>query len=446
MRRLSILLILVILNISVGFASQTKIKTLRISSSSDNTRLVFDVSAIPIHKVFQLSNPNRLVIDFSNAYLEKNLNQPQKNHPLLTGLRTAHRNKNDLRVVIDLQSSVVAKSFVLSANKKYGPRIVVDLPLKNQAVIAKRTFYKKSSYTKTKPVKTTKRFAKPFVVAVDAGHGGKDSGARGKHGTLEKKVVYQIARKLAALINKQPGMKAIMVRKGDYYVSLRERMKIARKADADLFVSIHADAFKKANVSGASVFTLSRRGATSEAARWLAKHENAADLIGGISLDDKDDVLASVLLDLSQSASQDISQLVAKEVLKNFGRIGNLHSHKVQKAGFMVLKSPDIPSILVETAFISNPKEERRLKSSKYQLKMAQAIKKGIMSYAAKHSLALNTLSIADASAHKISKGETLLGIALKYRLTLDQLKQANTISKNNNIRVGQVLSIPVGM
>ena len=444
MRKLSIIVILVILNISASFAVQTKIKTLRISSTSDNTRLVFDVSRIPDHKVFKLTNPNRLVIDFFNAYIEKNLSQPKKNHPLLAGLRTAHRNKNDLRVVIDLQDSVTPKSFVLQANQKYGPRIVIDLPIKSKKVAAKKVSYKK--YKTVKTVKTVNRFAKPFIVAVDAGHGGKDSGAKGKHGTLEKKVVFQIASKLAALINKQPGMKAIMVRKGDYYVSLRERMKIARKANASLFVSIHADAFRKSNVTGASVFTLSRRGATSEAARWLADHENAADLVGGVSLDDKDDILASVLLDLSQTASQDISQLVAKEVLKNFGRIGDLHSHKVQKAGFMVLKSPDIPSILVETAFISNPKEERRLKSSKYQLKMAQAIKKGIMSYARNHSVALNASAVADVSAHKISRGETLLGIALKYGLTLNQIKQANKISKGNNIRVGQVLSIPVGI
>jgi len=436
MRKLSILFILVVLSISASFAAQTKIKSLRISSTSDNTRLVFDLSAIPKHQVFQLKNPDRLVIDFKNAYLEKGLRQPEKSHPLLTGLRTAHRNKKDLRVVIDLQGSVVPKSFVLQANKKYGPRLVVDLPLKTKQYARKVTSYKKNkqivsktrSYKKNKPIKLTKRPTKPFIVAVDAGHGGKDSGARGKRGTLEKKVVFQIASKLAALINKQPGMKAIMVRKGDYYVSLRERMNIARKADADLFVSIHADAFRKSNVSGASVFTLSRRGATSEAARWLAKQENAVDLIGGVSLDDKDDILASVLLDLSQTASQDISQLVAKEVLKNFGHIGDLHSHKVQKAGFMVLKSPDIPSILVETAFISNPKEERRLKSSKYQYKMAQAIKKGIMSYANKHAVALNA------------------GIALQYGVTLDQLKQANTISKGNNIRIGQVLSIPVGI
>ena len=441
MRKLSVLFILVILNISVGFAAQTKIKSLRISSIGDNTRLVFDVSAIPSHKVFQLTGPDRLVIDFTDSYLEKNLSQPDKIHPLLTGLRTAHRNKKDLRVVIDLQSGVAPKSFVLQANKKYGPRIVIDLPAKRKPVITKKPSYKPS-----KTVITASRFTKPFIVAVDAGHGGKDSGARAKKGTLEKKVVFQIAQKLAASINKQPGMKAIMVRKGDYYVSLRERMKIARKANADLFVSIHADAFNNSNVTGASVFTLSRHGATSEAARWLANNENAADLVGGVSLDDKDDILASVLLDLSQTASQDISQLVAKEVLKNFGNIGDLHSHKVQKAGFMVLKSPDIPSILVETAFISNPKEERRLKSSKYQLKMAQAIQNGIMAYAEKHSLALNTSPTTDMSVHKISKGETLLGIALQYRVTLDQLKQANTISKGNNIRVGQVLSIPVGI
>ena len=442
MRQLSILVILVILNISAGFAAPAKIKTLRISSTNENTRLVFDVSAIPEHNVFQLKNPDRLVIDFSNAYLEKSLSQPATSHPLLMGLRTAHRNKNDLRVVIDLQKSIAPKSFILQANKKYGPRIVIDLPIQHNKYVRKTTRFKKN-----KPLKITNRPAKPFIVAVDAGHGGKDSGARGKHGTLEKKVVFQIATKLASLINKQPGMKAIMVRKGDYYVSLRERMKIARRADADLFVSIHADAFKNSKVTGASVFTLSRRGATSEAARWLAKHENAADLIGGVSLDDKDDILASVLLDLSQTASQDISQLVAKEVLKNFGHIGDLHSHKVQKAGFMVLKSPDIPSILVETAFISNPKEERRLKSRKYQLKMAQAIKKGIMAYAEKHSLALNgSAVVTDASGHKISKGETLLGIALQYGVTLDQLKQANTISKANNIRVGQLLSIPIGI
>ena len=440
MRKLCILFLLAILSISVVLAAQTKVKSLRIRSTAENTRLVFDVSAIPEHKVFQLKNPDRLVIDFKNASLEKKLIQPSKKHSLLTRLRTANRNKKDLRVVIDLQGKVAPKSFVLKANKQYGPRLVIDLPVKNNKLIAR-----KQSSKKTKAVKTVTANVKPFIVAIDAGHGGKDPGARGKHGTLEKKVVFEIAKKLANLINNQAGMKAILVRKGDYFVSLRERMNIARKANADLFVSIHADAFKNSKVTGASVFTLSRRGATSEAARWLAKQENAVDLIGGVSLNDKDDILASILLDLSQTASQDISQLVAKDILKNFGRIGELHSHKVQKAGFMVLKSPDIPSILVETAFISNPKEERRLKSGKYQLKMAKAIHKGIVSYAKKHTVALKTLTDGKTASHKISKGETLSGIALQYGVTLDQLKRANMIAKSNKIRVGQVLSIPIG-
>ena len=438
MRKLCVLFLLVILNTSAVLAAQTKIKNVRIRSTADNTRLVFDVSAIPEHKLFQLNNPDRLVIDFKNAYLEKKLLQAPKKHPLIKRLRTANRNKKDLRIVIDLKDNISPNSFILQANKKYGHRLVIDLPNKNKKFIAKQ------KSIKTLTAKSSTHRTKPFIVAVDAGHGGKDSGARGRQGTLEKQVVFEIAKKLAALINKQAGMKAILVRKGDYYITLRKRMDIARKAKADLFISIHADAFKNSKVTGASVFTLSRRGATSEAARWLAKQENAVDLMGGVSLNDKDDILASILLDLSQSASQDISQLVAKDVLKNFGRIGELHSKTVQKAGFMVLKSPDIPSILVETAFISNPKEEKRLKSSKYQLEMAKAIHRGVVSYARKHTIALNTI-VSDKSEHKISSGETMLGIALQYGITLDQLKQANTAVKANNIRAGQVLSIPVG-
>ncbi len=212
-----------------------------------------------------------------------------------------------------------------------------------------------------------------IVIAIDAGHGGNDPGAHGHQGTEEKNVTFAIAKKLAALVNKEPGMKAVMVRKGDYYVGLRDRMQIARSAKADLFISIHADAYQNADVKGASVYTLSTRGASSEAARWLADSENASDLVG-VSLNDKEDVLASVLLDLSQTATQEASVNVASQVLKSFNNIGALHKDSVQKAGFIVLKSPDIPSILVETAFISNPSEEQNLLSSRYQTKMANAI------------------------------------------------------------------------
>jgi N-acetylmuramoyl-L-alanine amidase len=222
---------------------------------------------------------------------------------------------------------------------------------------------------------------KGIVIAIGAGHGGNDPGAHGTHGTEEKRVTFAIAKKLAALINSQPGMKAVMVRKGDYYVDLRKRMKIARAAKADLFISIHADAFQNSTVKGASVFTLSSKGATSEAARWLANSENASDLVGGVSLNDKEDVLASVLLDLSQTATQEASVNLAGKVLRNFESIGELHHGSVQKAGFLVLKSPDVPSILVETAFISNPSDELKLVNTAHQTKIALAIFNGVRSY-----------------------------------------------------------------
>ncbi|MGZ8223053.1 MAG: N-acetylmuramoyl-L-alanine amidase [Methylobacter sp.] len=237
-----------------------------------------------------------------------------------------------------------------------------------------------SKKTPVEPTKVAKR-DKTIVVAVDAGHGGDDPGAHGQNGTEEKKVTLAIAKKLADFINQQPGMKAVMVRKGDYYVDLRKRMQIARAAKADLFISIHADAFHDSTVKGASVFTLSNKGATSEAARWLADSENASDLVGGVSLNDKEDVLASVLLDLSQTATQDASVNVARKVLKNFERLGELHYASVQKAGFLVLKSPDVPSILVETAFISNPSEELKLVNTAHQSKIAGAIFNGVLSY-----------------------------------------------------------------
>ncbi|MCD2448945.1 N-acetylmuramoyl-L-alanine amidase [Methylicorpusculum oleiharenae] len=220
-----------------------------------------------------------------------------------------------------------------------------------------------------------------IVIAIDAGHGGEDPGAHGPKGTHEKEVTLAIAKKLAGMINAKSGMKAVLVRKGDYYISLRERMNIARDANADLFVSIHADAFQQADVQGASVFTLSTAGASNEASRWLADQENAADLIGGVSLVDKDDVLAKVLLDLSQTATQEASVNAASTVLKSLKKAGQVHQNAVQKAEFLVLKSPDVPSILVEMAFISNPTEEERLKNSAHQDTLARAVFNGIDSY-----------------------------------------------------------------
>ncbi len=434
-------------------AKQVKVDSLRFWTAPDSTRLVFGVSSNPAHNVFLLDNPSRLVIDFKNTFKNRSIIQPPASHPVISRIRSAPRNKSNLRVVIDLKRPVNPKSFVLKPNKTYGYRVVVDLKHSGsgQTTRIAKTTSKTKATTNTKiakvtaptPIKTVANGnpAKELVIAIDAGHGGEDSGALGSRGTQEKKVVLAIAKKLERMIHNYPGMKPVMVRKGDYYVGLRQRMKIARKARADLFISIHADAFKKRSVNGASVYTLSNKGASSEAARWLAKHENAADLVGGVSLDDKSDMLKTVLLDLSQTATQDASFDVAGKILKNFGKIGRLHSHSVQNAGFMVLKSPDIPSILVETAFISNPGEERKLRSSRDQQKMAKAIFRGILEYFQYSAPAEIRMA---STKHKISRGETLSEIAVQYGVSMKRLRSVNSLA-GNKIQVGQVLSIPQG-
>ncbi len=318
--------------------------------------------------------------------------------------------------------------------------------------------------TATAPVKTARAtgHGRTLIVAIDAGHGGKDVGARGPSGTHEKVVVLAIARKLAALVEKEPGMRPVMVRDSDHFIRLRERMQKARKQHADLFVSIHADAFNDHRARGSSVFVVSERGETSEMARILADQENAADLAGGVSLNDKDELLKSVLLDLSQSASIEASMNVADNVLGELKQIGNVHKSRVQQAGFMVLKSPDVPSILVETAFISNPTEERLLRDSRHQQRLAAAIMKGIRTYfrdnpppgtvmanrdsdkGSESSVTSRETNTATASAkqHVIKRGETLSGLAERYAVSLERLRVANNLS-GDRLLVGSVLRIP---
>jgi len=373
-----------------------------------------------------MNNPSRLVIDMRNTNVKLALSQPAPSHPLFSQVRVATKNKTDIRIVVDLKRDISSKNMSLRTNSMNGHRLVIELLDKAQNTSAKvaekseikatagpakmadskpieekpvkesqKAATRKTATSPVEPTKVAKR-DKDIVVAVDAGHGGDDPGAHGQNGTEEKKITLAIARKLAELINQQPGMKAVLVRKGDYYVDLRKRMQIARAAKADLFISIHADAFQNSTVKGASVFTLSNKGATSEAARWLANSENASDLVGGVSLNDKEDVLASVLLDLSQTATQDASVNVARKVLKNFEHIGELHYASVQKAGFLVLKSPDVPSILVETAFISNPSEELKLVNTAHQSKIAGAIFNGVRSYFSKDIAAESKVAALD--------------------------------------------------
>jgi len=368
-----------------SYAQQISVNSLLYTTDSKQNRMMFNVTASPEHRVFVMDNPTRLVIDIKNAQLKRALSQPSSAHPLFARVRSGIKNGTDLRVVVDLKAPISSKNISFKSKISDKNQLIIDLLNKNPIVTTKTQANKVSKSVKnpsfeTKTVASKSKSAKSIVIAIDAGHGGNDPGARGPHGTEEKIITFSIAKKLEALINRQPGMKAVMVRNGDYYVGLRKRMQIAREAKADLFVSIHADAFQSADVKGASVYTLSTRGASSEAARWLADSENASDLVG-VSLSDKEDVLASVLLDLSQTATQEASVNVANHVLKSFNKIADLHKDSVQKAGFLVLKSPDIPSILVETAFISNPSEEQNLLSARYQKKMATAIFKGVHNY-----------------------------------------------------------------
>ena len=279
-----------------------------------------------------------------------------------------------------------------------------------------------------------------MVVAIDAGHGGDDVGAIGPSGVYEKDIVLALSQELAQRINQQPGMRAVLTRKSDYYLRLRTRMDKAREERADLFISIHADAFRDPKVRGSSVYVLSQRGASSEAAAWLADNENASDFVGGITLEDKDDVLKSVLLDLSQTASIEASILAANHVLESLKDLAKLHRKRVQHAGFVVLKSPDIPSILIETAFISNPTEEKRLRSQAYRTQLAASIFEGVLGYFQDN--APPDTRIAVNRRHRVVPGDTLLALAQRYAVSMESIKLANNMH-TEMLHAGAVLTIP---
>jgi N-acetylmuramoyl-L-alanine amidase len=416
-------------------ALATQVAGVRLWTAPDHTRLVFDTTAPAEHKVFSLSKPDRLVIDFAAASLGDGFANAGIEDRHLAGMRHALRDDGTLRVVLDLKQAVRPKTFSLKPNASYGHRLVVDL-------------YPVEATRAPRVAKSTRDIgqARDVVVAVDAGHGGEDPGASGsQYRTKEKHVTFEIAQRLKRLIDAQPGMRAVLTRTGDYYIGLRKRMALARQHRADLFVSIHADAFRDKRVRGSSVYVLSQRGASSEAARWLAEKENSSDLVGGVSLDDKDDVLASVLLDLSQSATQHASLSAAAKVYGELGRVGKIHGRRVQQAGFMVLKSPDIPSMLVETGFISNPNEEKSLRDPHHQERMAKAIMSGVKRYFEEAPPPGTLLAQQQRRSlkHVIERGDTLSQIADRYRVSLASLRRQNQISSDNHIRIGQVLVIP---
>jgi N-acetylmuramoyl-L-alanine amidase len=363
-------------------AHAVDVRAVRLWAGPDNTRVVVDLSGAAQHNLLLLHNPERVVLDVSGAHLAKSARSAPRGAGAVKTVRMSRNPSGNFRLVLDLARPIQAKSFLSTPNSHYGYRLVVDLAGARAGAGASARIGAGAIHA-DKPItaKHAPSDARDLIIAVDAGHGGEDPGAIGKNGTREKDVVLAIARELALKINAEPGMKAILTRGGDYFVPLRDRMRRARAQQADLFVSIHADSIRDRSIDGSSVYILSQRGATDEASRWLAERENASDLIGGVSLDDKDDVLASVLLDLSQSASLNASQVAAERVLHQLTQAGEVRKHEVQQARFMVLKSPDIPSMLVETAYISNPQEEMRLRTPVQQARLAAAIRQGVHDY-----------------------------------------------------------------
>jgi len=336
-------------------AAATEVRSMRVAQSAECTRVTFEISAPLDYKLFAIGNPDRIVLDLHAATFAPGFSAPGGDD-LVKDVRTGQRDKDELRVVFDLAASVHPKSFILPADAKG----------KGHAV-------KSASALEAKP--------RDVVVAIDAGHGGVDPGAIGSSGTREKNITLAVARDLKRLIDRQPGMSAVLTRDSDIFIPLQERYQKARAAKADLFISVHADAYASGDASGSSVWMLSSRGASSEAARWLADRENRADLVGGVSLENKDNTLAAVLLDLSQGATLEASGAVADQVLHALAKVGPTHRGYVEKANFVVLRSPDVPSILVETAFITNPAEEKRLTNAAQQEKVASAILDGVRSY-----------------------------------------------------------------
>ena len=467
---------------SLLLAAPVEVQRIRLWAAPDHTRVVFDTSGPVEYELSTLHNPERLVIDVPLASASSAVSRQQKGGGLVKGMRATQSSKDVVRIVLDLQQPAKPRSFTLKPGGQYGHRLVIDLydasparqakagagvPAKSTAKSAPGVATRPgpaiaakpgpdrvikpgaSAPAKTAPGDESRAKkslmheklppARDLVIAIDAGHGGDDTGAIGRSGTYEKDVVLSIARRLSALVEKTPGMRPVMIRQGDYYIGLRQRINKAREQKADLFISIHADSFRDQRVQGSSVFVLSNRGATSEMARWLAEKENASDLAGGVSLDDKDHLLAEVLLDLSQNATIEASVTVAGNMLGELQRLGKTHKSTVQQAGFVVLKSPDIPSVLVETAFISNPTEERKLRDNRHQEALATAMLRGINRYFANHPPPGTRVA---SRQHIIQQGDTLGVIAQQYQVSLTTLKDYNDL-KSEVLYVGQTLRIP---
>lgn len=393
---------LVALGVLLAAAAHAQVVSSRIWPARDYTRVTLESKSELKYTLLSVKNPERLVVDLEGVELNAALaaldGKVATGDPYIEKLRVGRNRPGVVRLVLDLKTEVKPQAFTLKPIADYGHRLVIDLypvvpqdPLaalieaQGRAPAREPAADRPPEAGADKPPADKPKVARMATIVIDPGHGGEDPGARGRHGSREKDVTLMIGKRLKALIDAEPDMRAVMTRDGDFYVPLGVRVDKARRVKADLFVSVHADAFIRPHARGSSVFALSERRATSEAARWLAKKENEADLVGGVNIDVKDRYLAQTLLDLSQTATIDHSLRLGSAVLGELGQVNTLHKPRVEQASFAVLKSPDVPSILVETAFISNPEEEKRLNDEDYQDKLARAILAGIKRYLAKH-------------------------------------------------------------
>lgn len=413
-----------------------EVQNLRVWAGPDSTRAVLDLDQRVDYRLFTLDDPARVVIDIDSTRIEGGLSLNPEHSGVIANVRHGIRNGTDVRVVFDLESGARPKSFLLDPAGEYGHRLVIDLFPEDAQSPTERV---------REAVRSATRGERDMIVAIDAGHGGEDPGAIGPGGTQEKHVTMALARELERHINEAAGMQAVLIRTGDYYIPLQERYDRAREAQADLFLSLHADAFRDFRVRGSSVYVLSRSGASSEAARLLAKNENKADLVGGVKLDRGDDVLSSVLLDLSQSAALEYSNNAADRILDQLGTVNKLHRRQVERANFVVLRSPDVPSVLVEVGFISNPQDEQNLNSSAHRGKIAQAVTAGVRDHF-RQTAPQGTWFAANRAPerHVVERGDTLGVIAQKYRVSVNQIRQANNLN-GDVIHPGSVLVIPTG-
>jgi N-acetylmuramoyl-L-alanine amidase len=460
------------------------VQGVRLYRAPDNTRLVFDLTGDVEHRVQllakQADQPEQLMIHISNTAANINTDTLELKGTPISRLQVSRVNDFDLQVVLDLSADVTPKSFMLKPNAPYGYRLVIDLV---DIVVPTPLVPAPPIVAAAKP--DANKPGRDILIMIDAGHGGEDPGAMGPGRIREKEITLKIAKELETIVNRQKGYRAELTRKGDYYVDLRKRSKMARDKNADLFVSIHADAFKNPNARGASVFAWSQRGATSETARFLADKENLSDLVGGANPDSVDDTLIQVLADLQLDGTVRLSLGMGGYVLREMDKIAKLHKQHVEQAGFMVLKSVNVPSLLIETGFISNPAEAKNLNSSAYQQMMAKAIFSGIDKHFTKipppgsyiaslqgestNAVAALPSIINQANAeetdpvkttpivygpakpkpkapaaviHVVKRGDNLSDIAKRYGVSLTALKKLNKLSKSK-IFVGQKLKIP---